>query len=71
VAGARLSTSSPPEGDFAAAVDDAVLRSKPDSWAGDTLKERKVKLAIKAALPADFDRLDELLELVRARDEYR
>jgi type I restriction enzyme R subunit len=60
-----------PVNDLAAVVDEAVLHSKPDSWVGDTLKERKVKLAIKAALPADFDRLDELFELVRVRDEYR
>lgn len=56
---------------FAAGVDGAVLNSKPDSWVGNPLKERKVKLAIKAAMPIDFDRLDELFELVRARDEYR
>ena len=35
------------------------------------MKEKKVKRAIKAVLPADFDRLDELFELVKARDEYR
>jgi type I restriction enzyme, R subunit len=60
-----------PDEDLAAEVDEAVLSSKPDSWVGDTLKERKVKLAIKAVLPTGFDRLDELFELVRARDEYR
>lgn len=60
-----------PDEDLAAAVDTAVLHSKPDSWVGDTLKERKVRLAVKAVLPAGFDRLDELFELVRARDEYR
>jgi type I restriction enzyme R subunit len=56
---------------LATGVDEAVLNSKPDSWIGNPLKERKVKLAIKAALPSDFDGLDELFELVRARDEYR
>ena len=35
------------------------------------IKERKVKNAIKATLPDDFDRLDELFELVKARHEYR
>ncbi len=59
------------EDGLATGVDEAVLNSKPDSWVGNQLKERKVKLAIKAALPNDFDRLDELFELVRARDEYR
>jgi len=60
-----------PEDKIATAVDEAVLRSKPDSWVGSALKERKVKRAIKAAVPAGFDRLDELFDLVRARDEYR
>ena len=60
-----------PQNDLAIDVDKAVLRSKPDSWVGDSLKERKVKLAIKAALPADFDRLDGLFELIKARNEYR
>jgi type I restriction enzyme R subunit len=60
-----------PQNDLAVEVDKAVLRSKPDSWVGAPLKERKVRRAIKANLPADFGRLDELFELVRARDEYR
>ena len=49
----------------------AVRHTKPDSWVGNPMKERKVKRAIKAVLPADFDRLDELMELVKARNEYR
>jgi type I restriction enzyme, R subunit len=60
-----------PETSLAAEVDEAVLNSKPDSWLGNPLKERKVKLAVKAVLPPDFDRLDDLFELVKARDEYR
>ncbi len=60
-----------PEDGLAAEVDEAVLNSKPDSWLGNPLKERKVKLAVKAVLPPDFDRLDDLFELVKARDEYR
>ena len=60
-----------PEDGLAAGVDEAVLNSKPDSWLGNPLKERKVKLAVKAVLPPDFDRLDDLFELVKARDEYR
>jgi type I restriction enzyme, R subunit len=57
--------------DLAGEVDEAVLRSKPDSWVGDPLKERKVKRVLKVVLPVGFDRLDELFGLVRARDEYR
>jgi type I restriction enzyme R subunit len=60
-----------PHDDLATKVDTAVLHSKPDSWVGNPLKERKVRLAIKAALADDFDRLDELVDLVKARDEYR
>jgi type I restriction enzyme R subunit len=60
-----------PDDGLAVAVDEAILHSKPDSWVGDRLKERKVELAIKAAVPPGFDRLDELLDLLRARDEYR
>ena len=55
---------------LAIAVDEAVLTTKPDSWVGDRLKEKKVKLAIKAMLPEDFDRLDELFELVKEHREY-
>lgn len=40
-------------------------------WLGNAMKERLVKNAIKKTLPADFDRLDELFDLVKARNEYR
>lgn len=59
------------EDGLAVEVDEAVLNSKPDSWVGNPLKEQKVKLAIKAAVSNNFNRLDELFELVRVRDEYR
>jgi type I restriction enzyme R subunit len=55
----------------ATVVDRAVRHSKPDSWVGNSLKEKKVKRAIRAVLPEDFDRLDELIDLVKARNEYR
>nr|MCH9668524.1 HsdR family type I site-specific deoxyribonuclease [Actinomycetes bacterium] len=51
-------------------VDTAVLTSKPHDWVGNTMKEKVVKRAISRTLPDDFDRLDELFELVKARDEY-
>ena len=52
-------------------VDRAVRHTKPDSWVGNAMKEKKVKRAIRR--PArSFDRsLDELFELVKARNEYR
>lgn len=55
----------------AVAVDRAVMHAKPDSWVGDPMKERKVKRAISRVLPAGFDRLDELFDLIKARHEYR
>lgn len=52
-------------------VDTAILTSKPHDWVGNKMKEKVVKLAISSTLPDDFDRLDELFDLVKARDEYR
>jgi len=59
-----------PGTDLAVEVDKVVRHTKPDSWVGNPIKEKKVKRAIRAALPEDFDRLDELFELVKARHEY-
>jgi type I restriction enzyme R subunit len=52
-------------------VDTVVRHTKPDHWIGNTIKEKKVRRAVIKALPADFDRIDELMALVKARDEYR
>ncbi|MDV6291475.1 type I restriction endonuclease subunit R [Rhodococcus aetherivorans] len=52
-------------------VDTAILTSKPHDWVGNSMKEKVVKRAIRRTLPDGFDRLDELFELVKARDEYR
>ncbi|MBB0990286.1 restriction endonuclease subunit R, partial [Dietzia sp. SLG510A3-30A2] len=52
-------------------VDTAILTSKPHDWVGNPMKEKVVKRAISRTLPDDFSRLDELFELVKARDEYR
>jgi type I restriction enzyme, R subunit len=60
-----------PQVELALEVDTTVWHIKPDSWVGNPIKERKVRNAIKSKLPADFERLDELLELVKARHEYR
>ncbi|WP_405938629.1 HsdR family type I site-specific deoxyribonuclease [Streptomyces sp. NBC_00726] len=59
-----------PDEHLAVGVDTAVLHSKPHAWVGNQLRERKVRNAIKRTLPDDFDRLDELFELVKARHEY-
>jgi type I restriction enzyme R subunit len=60
-----------PESGVAIEIDKAVRHSKPDSWIGNAIREKKVRRAIEAALPNGFDRLDELFELVKARNEYR
>jgi len=56
--------------DAAIAVDDAVRHNKPDSWVGNRLKERRVKRAVRQVLPENDQRLEELLELLKARHEY-
>lgn len=60
-----------PDPAMAVHVDKVILTSKPHDWVGNTMKEKLVKRAIKNALPDDFDRLNELFDLVKARDEYR
>ncbi len=60
-----------PEEEIAVEIDRAVRHSKPDSWVGNAIKEKKVKRALARALPDDSELLDELFELVKARDEYR
>ena len=60
-----------PSTEIAVEIDTTIRHTKPDSWVGNPIKEKKVKRAIARTLPADFDRLDELFELVRARHEYR
>lgn len=57
--------------ELAAVVDTTILHTKPDSWVGNTMKEKKVRRALAQVLTADFDRLDELLELLKAHREYR
>ncbi|MFP3570650.1 hypothetical protein SB772_42145, partial [Paraburkholderia sp. SIMBA_030] len=52
-------------------VDTAIMTSKPHGWVGNTFKAKEVARAIRRVLPADFDRFDELFDLVKARNEYR
>ncbi len=53
-------------------IDQVIMDHKPHDWVGNRMKERLVARVIHAALPSDdFDRFDELFDLVRARDEYR
>jgi type I restriction enzyme, R subunit len=52
-------------------IDTTIRLVKPDSWVGNPMKERRVRRALKAALPENYDRLDDLFDLVKARNEYR
>lgn len=60
-----------PHDELAIVIDTVIRHNKPDAWVGNPMKERKVKKAIRTALPDGFDKLDDLFELVKARDEYR
>ncbi|MDP9340542.1 MAG: HsdR family type I site-specific deoxyribonuclease [Actinomycetota bacterium] len=60
-----------PDEETAVAVDKAVMGTKPDRWVGNPIKEKRVKFALRKVLPDDYDRLDELFDLVKARHEYR
>ena len=60
-----------PSIEIAVEIDTTIRHTKPDSWVGNPIKEKKVKRALARTLPDDFDRLDELFELVKARHEYR
>ena len=55
-------------------VDEAILKNKPDSWRGNMIKERSVKLAIRRALAEcgvdDEDTIGRIMELVRNQNEY-
>lgn len=56
--------------ELAALVDTVILHTKPDSWVGNKMKEKKVKRALENILPNDFDRLDELIKRIQAHGEY-
>lgn len=60
-----------PQLEIAAQIDTTIRHTKPDSWVGNPIKEKKVKRALARSLPGDFGRLDELFDLVKARREYR
>lgn len=59
-----------PDEHYAMEVDTIIRHTKHDSWVGSPMKEKVVRNAIEKTLPADFERLDELFELVKARNEY-
>lgn len=60
-----------PSEEDAEAVDQAIMDNKPADWVGSTIKEKKVRRAVASVLPEHYERLDELFELIKHRDEYR
>lgn len=60
-----------PSTEIAVEIDSTIRHTKPDSWIGNPIKEKKIKRALTLTLPEGFDRLDELFELIKARHEYR
>ncbi|GAA1119795.1 type I restriction endonuclease subunit R [Nesterenkonia jeotgali] len=57
--------------DLAVVVDRTVNQTKPHGWVGNRMKERLIFREMQQVLPVDFDRTDELFELLKARDEYQ
>ena len=66
----------PAEG-LAIEVDKVVMETKPDSWVGNPMKEKKVRNAVMHVLGLDYKDLhdreivDRLVELLKVRHEYR
>lgn len=60
-----------PNPELAIVVDDTVMRQKEHGWVGNHMKERRMTRVLRRVLPRDFDRFEELFELVKVRDEYR
>ncbi|MFB7613480.1 type I restriction endonuclease subunit R [Kitasatospora sp. NPDC056181] len=60
-----------PSPELAVVVDTTILHTKPDSWVGNAMKEKRVRRALAQALTSDFDKFDELMDLLKARHEYR
>lgn len=55
---------------LAVAVDNAVRESMQDDWRGNTIKVKKVKNAIKAALQHNDAHTEHILELVKKQHDY-
>lgn len=55
----------------ARAVEAAMSSSRRADWVGSRMKERRVLRSIERVLPDDYDRVDELMALLRERAEYR
>lgn len=54
---------------LALAVDQAIRRTRKDDWRGHSVKERELKIAIRAVLEKP-EQLDEIFEVIKAQREY-
>jgi len=52
-------------------IDEIIKITKQDSWIGNIMKERKLKIAIKKALGDNADKIEEVMELIKYQDEYK
>jgi len=55
---------------MAIVVDETVMHNKQDRWIGNPMKERKLKRALRHVVGDNYERFDELFELIKARYEY-
>jgi type I restriction enzyme R subunit len=55
---------------LALTVDATIRRTKKDSWLGNRIKERELRLAIRKVLP-DEEQTNQIFEVVKQQDEYR
>ncbi|MBF0192433.1 MAG: type I restriction endonuclease subunit R [Magnetococcales bacterium] len=56
--------------DLALAVDAAIQNSRQDGWRDNAMKTRKVRLAIRDALPGEHHLVDPILELTKHQNDY-
>jgi type I restriction enzyme R subunit len=59
------------DAELARKVDAVVVREKRHDWVGSRLKEREVANELRKVVGNDFERFNELFDLIRARNEYR
>jgi len=56
---------------LAIAIDSVIKHTKQDGWIGHTMKERKVKIAIKKIISSDSNiDIEKLMEIIKKQDEY-
>jgi len=56
---------------LAIAIDSVIKHTKQDGWIGHTMKEKKVKIAIKKIISSDSNiDIEKLMEIIKKQDEY-